>query len=136
MKVIVATTSEGSYQPLTAISAATALIDAGFDAQLVDVYVEGLVESMFSDADIVCISVPLFDSLQAGVQLAAKISEWNPKATKVFFGQYATINAERLTGKYSEYTIVGEWEVHSGEPAKKAQWPGCQSGGHSGYKKA
>ncbi|TWC11109.1 MULTISPECIES: arsinothricin biosynthesis radical SAM protein ArsL [unclassified Pseudomonas] len=111
MKLIVATTFEGGYQPLTAISAATALIDAGFDVQLVDVYVEGLVESMFSDADIVCISVPLFDSLQAGIQLADKISEWNPKAIKVFFGQYATINAERLTGKYSEYTIVGEWEV-------------------------
>jgi radical SAM superfamily enzyme YgiQ (UPF0313 family) len=111
MKVIVATTFESGYQPLNAICAATAIKDAGFDVSLVDVYVEGLHEANFYYADVICISIPLFDSLSTGVQLAENIEKWNSKAKIVFFGQYATINANSLTGKYSHYTIVGEWEI-------------------------
>jgi radical SAM superfamily enzyme YgiQ (UPF0313 family) len=52
----------------------------------------------------------LFDSLQAGIQLAGDIRTVNPDAKLIFFGQYATINAGRLSGKHGDYTIVGEWE--------------------------
>lgn len=48
MKYLVASTFEGGYQPLNAISATTALLDADIEAQLIDIYVEGLALERFS----------------------------------------------------------------------------------------
>lgn len=110
MKYLVASTFEGGYQPLNAISATTALLDADIDAQLIDIYVEGLSLERFSDADLVFICVPLFDSLTAGTQLAKQLKEAKPSQKICFFGQYATINAKSLASKYGDYAIAGEWE--------------------------
>lgn len=110
MKYLVASTFEGGYQPLNAISATTALLDADIDAQLIDIYVEGLSVERFSGADLVFICVPLFDSLTAGTQLAKTLKKANPDQKICFFGQYATINAKSLSVKYGDYAIAGEWE--------------------------
>lgn len=110
MKYLVASTFEGGYQPLNAISATTALLDADIEAQLIDIYVEGLALERFSDADLVFICVPLFDSLTAGTQLAKQLKEAKPSQKICFFGQYATINAKSLASKYGDYAIAGEWE--------------------------
>lgn len=110
MKYLVASTFEGGYQPLNAISATTALLDADIDAQMIDIYVEGLSLESFSDADLVFICVPLFDSLTAGTQLAKQLKEAKPSQKICFFGQYATINAKSLASKYGDYAIAGEWE--------------------------
>lgn len=109
--VLIASTFEGGYQPMTAISAATALAAGGFDVDFLDIYVNGLELDRFKKADVIGVSVPLFDSLNAGIQLANEIRANNRSAKIVFFGQYATINALRLSGIHSDYTIVGEWEV-------------------------
>ncbi|KAA5843597.1 radical SAM protein [Pseudomonas chlororaphis] len=110
MKYLVASTFEGGYQPLNAISATTALLDADIDAQLIDIYVEGLCIERFGGADLVFICVPLFDSLTAGTQLAKTLKEAHPDQKICFFGQYATINAKSLAAKYGDYAIAGEWE--------------------------
>ena len=110
MKYLVASTFEGGYQPLNAISATTALLDADIEAQLIDIYVEGLSLERFSDADLVFICVPLFDSLTAGTQLAKQLKEAKPSQKICFFGQYATINAKSLASEYGDYAIAGEWE--------------------------
>jgi radical SAM superfamily enzyme YgiQ (UPF0313 family) len=107
---LIVSTFEGGYQPLTAMTATSALSAAGFDVDLLDIYVEGLNTERFKDADTIGISVPLFDSLNAGIQVAQQIRSANPSANIVFFGQYATINAPRLSGSYGDYTIAGEWE--------------------------
>ncbi|AJX30978.1 arsinothricin biosynthesis radical SAM protein ArsL [Burkholderia oklahomensis] len=108
---LVVSTFEGGYQPNTALSAATALRNAGFDStKLLDTYVDGIPDGVFDDADVIAISMPLFDSLQAGLQLTDQIRKANPTAIIVYFGQYATLNAERLVGRYGDYAVVGEWE--------------------------
>jgi len=109
--VLIVSTFEGGYQPMTALSAATALGSSGFDVGFHDIYVDGLDAGRFGEAGVIGISVPLFDALNAGIQVAGQIRQTNPDANIVFFGQYATINATRLSGSHGDYTIVGEWEV-------------------------
>ncbi|GHD81869.1 RCCLKC-tail radical SAM protein [Vogesella fluminis] len=109
---IVLTTFEGGYQPVTALTGASALKRAGVDVQLVDVYVSGVEVALDAvrSASYVAISIPLFDSLTTGIQLAQRVREANEDAKIIFFGQYASINVERLTGKYCDFTVSGEWE--------------------------
>jgi radical SAM superfamily enzyme YgiQ (UPF0313 family) len=108
--VVVVSTFEGGYQPNTAISAASALRAGGADVDLLDVYVEGPAMERVAGASMVAVSVPLFDSLSAATQIASQIRVANADAPIVFFGQYATINAQRLAAKYCDYAISGEWE--------------------------
>lgn len=108
---LVVSTFEGGYQPNTALSAATALRNAGFEStRLLDTYVDGIPDGAFDNADVIAISMPLFDSLQAGLQLTKQIRDENPSAAIVYFGQYATLNAGRLVGRYGDFAVVGEWE--------------------------
>ncbi|TWA87890.1 radical SAM superfamily enzyme YgiQ (UPF0313 family) [Azospirillum brasilense] len=108
--VLVVSSFEGGYQPNTAISAVTALNRNGYHARLLDTYVEGFAEEALDDAEVIAVSMPLFDSLNAGLQVIERARERNPDATVVHFGQYATLNAGRLPGRYGDYTVVGEWE--------------------------
>ncbi|WP_124727593.1 arsinothricin biosynthesis radical SAM protein ArsL [Staphylospora marina] len=110
MKILLVSTFEGGFQPFTVASAATPLIKAGFDVSVLDTYVEGLREDRFLDKDLVAISVPLFDPVHAGVEVAKFVRKINPDAHITFFGQHATIQATRLAGKYSNTCICGEWE--------------------------
>ena len=110
MELLVISTFEGGYQPVTAMAACTAVNKAGFHAELLDVYVDGVDVERIKLAKHIAISIPLFDSLESGVALLDSIKEVNPEAKIIFFGQYATLNPERLTGKYGDYTIVGEFE--------------------------
>jgi hopanoid C-3 methylase len=110
-KFLVISSFEGGYQPVTALSGYMALRNAGFEnIRFHDTYVDGLPDDLFDDADLVAIAVPLFDALQAGLQLSEMIRSKNASAKIVFFGQYATLNAGRLLPKYGDYAVCGEWE--------------------------
>ena len=109
-EALIVSTFEGGYQPLTALTAASALEVDGFNVDLLDIYVDGLKPDRLKSTKTIAISVPLFDSLDAGIQVANETRSINPSASIVFFGQYATINAQRLTRSYGDYAIVGEWE--------------------------
>jgi radical SAM superfamily enzyme YgiQ (UPF0313 family) len=108
---LIISTFEGGYQPMTAMTAASALSVAGFDTDLLDIYVEGPDPGRFKNTDTIGISIPLFDALNAGIQVANQARNANPSANIIFFGQYATINASRLSGVHGDYTIAGEWEL-------------------------
>lgn len=101
---------EGGFQPMTVASGAASLLEAGFDVAVLDTYVDGIKSELFEAPDLVAISIPLFDALFPGIEIARQVREANPKAHITFFGQYATINAMRLVGKYSDTCVVGEWE--------------------------
>lgn len=111
-KCLVCSTFEGGYQPVTALSAASALKQNNIDVGFIDTYVQGaeLAVQEAKSYEFAAISVPMFDSLRTGIELARRIRVVNPDAKIIFFGQYASINVERLTGRYADYTIAGEWE--------------------------
>lgn len=111
MNVLLVSNFEGGFQPNTVATAATPLLKAGFHVSVLDTYVEGVQEDRFVDQDLVAISIPLFDAVHAGIEVAKLVRKSNPKAHVTFFGQHATINAHRLAGKYSDSCICGEWET-------------------------
>lgn len=110
MNILLISTFEGGFQPNTVATAATPLIKDGFHVSVLDTYVEGIQEDCFSSADLVAISIPLFDAVHSGVEVAKLVRKINPNAHITFFGQHATIHANRLAGKYSDSCICGEWE--------------------------
>lgn len=110
MNILLVSTFEGGVQPNTIATAATPLIKNGFNVSVLDTYVEGIQENRFSSADLVAISIPLFDAVQSGVEIAKMVRSVNPSAHITFFGQHATIHANRLAGKYSDSCVCGEWE--------------------------
>ncbi|OPX43928.1 ribosomal protein S12 methylthiotransferase RimO [Ruminiclostridium hungatei] len=109
-KILLVSTFEGGFQPLTVATALTALERAKFDVSVIDTYIDGMIETLFLEPDLIAISVPLFDALRLGVDVAKKVRKINSKAHITFFGQYATLNATRLVDKYGDTCIVGEWE--------------------------
>lgn len=109
-KVLVVSIFEGGYQPMTVATAVTPLLEAGFEVSVLDTYVDGVQEDRFLDADLIALAIPLFDALQAGIELSAIIRKANPQAHITFFGQYATINSARLAGIHGDSSISGEWE--------------------------
>ncbi|PAK33584.1 radical SAM protein, partial [Bacillus licheniformis] len=111
MKTLLVSNFEGGFQPHTVATAATALIKAGVEVSVLDTYVEGIENEKFKNVDLVAISIPLFDAITAGIEISKIAREENPNAHITFFGQHATINANRLAGKYSDSCISGEWEI-------------------------
>ena len=109
--IVLVSTFEGGFQPLTVACAAAHLMEAGFEPRVLDVYIEGLDESRLRGADFVGIAAPLFDSLIPALEVARLAREVSPGAHVCFFGQYATINAERLVGIHADSCIRGEWEM-------------------------
>ncbi|WP_160673592.1 RCCLKC-tail radical SAM protein [Clostridium sp. C8-1-8] len=110
LKVLLVSNFEGGYQPISIATAYSALIENGFNTTILDTYVEGIREDILGDAELVAISIPLFDALFSGIEIAKTVKKLNKNVHVTFFGQYASINANRLTPKYSDSCIVGQWE--------------------------
>lgn len=110
-QVLLVSTFEGGFQPLSLASAGAFLRDHDFSVASADTYVSALDEEAIRKASVVAFSVPLFDALRAALPLAERVKEVNPRAHVTFYGQYATINAERVVGQSRDSAIVGEWEV-------------------------
>jgi hopanoid C-3 methylase len=110
IKILLISSFEGGFQPMTVASAITPLLDAGHEVSVLDTYVDGLREEAFVGSNLVAISIPLFDALNPGIEIANRVRQVNPSAHITFFGQYATINSTRLAGKYGDTCIAGEWE--------------------------
>ncbi|MBM7068587.1 arsinothricin biosynthesis radical SAM protein ArsL [Actibacterium sp. 188UL27-1] len=102
---------EGGYQPINALTGLAALRNAGHDTDFLDAYVEGYDIDRLKDYDTIILPVPLFDSLNSAIRLCKELDDAGCTADKVMFGQYATINAKYLTGRYADHVVSGEWEV-------------------------
>lgn len=101
---------EGGFQPLTIASAAGFLNKNGFSYDVLDTYVEGIKEEKLLGKKLIAISIPLFDSVNAAIEMTKIIREVNPTAHVTYFGQHATINYKHFTDNYSDSCICGEWE--------------------------
>lgn len=102
---------EGGYQPINALTGLAALHDAGHDTDFLDAYVDGYDIKKLSQYDTIILPVPLYDSLNSAIQLCKELKAAGCKAETVMFGQYATINAPYLSGRYADHVVSGEWEV-------------------------
>ena len=91
-------------------TAAHWLSRAGIDATCVDTFIEGIEEERFAGADLVGISVQLFQAIPPAVKIAQAARRASPDARIVMWGQHANIHAERLVGAHCDAIIRGDWE--------------------------
>lgn len=111
VEILLVSAYGGGVQPLSLATAASHLLKAGFQPTCLDVFVAGVDdEGPFADADLVAISMPLFQAVAPGVELAKMARRLNPNVTVVMFGQHANIHVERLLGTSCDYVIRGDWE--------------------------
>ena len=111
VKILLVSAYGGGVQPLSIGTAASHLLRAGFQPTCLDVFVEGVDdEEPFAEAELVAISMPLFQAVEPGVELAKIVRRVTPHATVVMFGQHANIHAECLLETSCDYVIRGDWE--------------------------
>lgn len=111
-KVLLAGTFEGGFQPLSLGQAATRVRREGAVVETLDTFVEGVQEHRLADADVIAISMPLFQSVESGIELAKLARQVNPTATVCCFGQYATLSHEHPTFlDVMDYIVRGDWET-------------------------
>jgi radical SAM superfamily enzyme YgiQ (UPF0313 family) len=83
---------------------------AGYEAETMDVSVEGFDADKAKRAGFVGISVPMHTALRLGLRVAEEIRKLNPSCHICFYGLYATLNAEYLLGSVADSVIGGEFE--------------------------
>ncbi len=83
---------------------------AGYDADSMDVSVEGFDGDKVRRAYFVGISVPMHTALRLGLLVAREIRKINPYCHICFYGLYALLNAEYLLDAVADSVIGGEFE--------------------------
>src|SRR5262245_30431534 len=85
---------ELGHQPLAVAWPAAFLERPGHAPAVVDISVEPLDAEQVRRARLVAISVPMHTALRLGVTVARRIRAINPTCHIVFYGLYATLNAD------------------------------------------
>ncbi len=101
---------ELGHQPLGVAWPKGFLEEAGYRPVAQDLAVERLDPDLVRGAALVGICVPMHTALRLGVRAAARIRELNPAARIVFFGLYASLNANTLLESAADFVIGGEYE--------------------------
>ena len=101
---------ELGHQPAGIAMPMGLLRGAGYDAETMDVSVEGFDADKVKRAAFVGISVPMHTALRLGLRVAEEIRRLNPGCHICFYGLYATLNAEYLLGSVADSVIGGEFE--------------------------
>jgi radical SAM superfamily enzyme YgiQ (UPF0313 family) len=101
---------ELGHQPLAIASPAAVLRRAGYAPTAIDLARQALDDAAVRRASLIAISVPMHTALRLGVIAAAKIRALNPAAHLVFYGLYATLNAENLLAAGAMSVVGGECE--------------------------
>jgi radical SAM superfamily enzyme YgiQ (UPF0313 family) len=83
---------------------------AGFEAETMDVSVEGFDKEKVKRARFVGISVPMHTALRLGLRVALAIRKLNSQCHICFYGLYATLNSEYLLTTVADSVIGGEFE--------------------------
>ncbi len=101
---------ELGHQPLSLASPLATLRGAGFSPYAVDTSVETLDDATLRAARLIAISAPMHTALRLGAQVAERARAVNPTACIVFYGLYATLNADYLLRDDADAVIGGEYE--------------------------
>src|SRR6266404_3523876 len=84
---------------------------AGYEAEAIDVSVEGFDAEKVNCARFVGISVPMHTALRLGLRIAEEVRKINPSCHICFYGLYALLNAEYLLDMVADSVIGGEFEA-------------------------
>jgi radical SAM superfamily enzyme YgiQ (UPF0313 family) len=102
---------ELGHQPLAVAWPAAVLEVRGFKPAMLDVSVEPLDPEKVKQALLVAISVPMHTALRVGVGVAERVRRLNPDCHLVFYGLYASLNADYLLTHGVDSVIGGEVEA-------------------------
>ena len=94
---------------------------AGFEAETIDVSVEGFDKDKVKRARFIGISVPMHTALWLGLRVAQQIRQLNSECHICFYGLYATLNAEYLLNTIADSVIGGEFEEALAELVRSVQ---------------
>lgn len=101
---------ELGHQPAGIAMPIELLSRAGFEAEAMDVSVEGFDAAKVMRARFVGISVPMHTALRLGLRLAEEVRKLNTDCHICFYGLYASLNADYLLGGVADSVIGGEFE--------------------------
>ncbi|HEX8996511.1 MAG TPA: CUAEP/CCAEP-tail radical SAM protein [Ktedonobacterales bacterium] len=101
---------ELGHQPLSLASPLSTLRQAGFSPSAIDTSVQSLDDATVRAARLIGISVPMHTALRLGVQVAERAHNAHPEAFIVFYGLYASLNADYLLRGHADAVIGGEYE--------------------------
>lgn len=101
---------ELGHQPLSLASPLATLRGAGFAPLAVDTSVETLDDAALRSARLIAISTPMHTALRLGAQVAERARAQAPDAFIVFYGLYASLNADYLLRAHADAVIGGEYE--------------------------
>ena len=142
--ILLVATYELGHQPLSLAAPLATLRAAGFAPVARDTSVEELSDAEIRAARLVAIATPMHTALRLGAPVAERVRALNPRATVLFYGLYATLNAEMLLGgdaPLADAVAGGEYQrpllalaqaLASGAPLADAAIPGLQTGGRAG----
>lgn len=108
--VLLVSCYELGHQPAGIAMPMGLLRRAGYEAEAMDVSVEGFDAEKVKHARFVGISVPMHTALRLGVRIAEEIRKLNPSCHICFYGLYALLNAEYLLDTVADSVIGGEFE--------------------------
>ncbi len=101
---------ELGHQPLSLASPLATLQAAGYAPQATDTSVETLDDATLRAARLIAISVPMHTALRLGAAVAERARALHPDACIVFYGLYASLNADYLLRDHADAVIGGEYE--------------------------
>lgn len=101
---------ELGHQPLAVAWPAAFLERRGYAPAVMDLSVEPFDAEKVTRARLVLISVPMHTALRLGVKVAERVRAVNPACRVVFYGLYATLNAEYLAAHGADAVLAGEAE--------------------------
>ncbi|MBI3457505.1 MAG: B12-binding domain-containing radical SAM protein [Candidatus Rokubacteria bacterium] len=109
--ILLAACYELGHQPLAVAWPAAFLEAQGYAPAVMDVAVEAFDAEKAARARLVAISVPMHTALRLGVVVAERARAVNPSCHLVFYGLYASLNADYLLAHGADSVIGGEAET-------------------------
>ncbi|MGA9767765.1 MAG: CUAEP/CCAEP-tail radical SAM protein [Blastocatellia bacterium] len=110
LSILLVSCYELGHQPASLAVPLGFLRRAGYEAEAMDVSVEGFDEQRVKRAQFIGISVPMHTALRLGLRVAETIRRINPRSHICFYGLYASLNADYLLETVADSVIGGELE--------------------------
>lgn len=110
ISVVLVSTYEGGMQPLTLATATAHLRAANHQVVCYDDSIAQPPIDALCGADLVAISIPLYESIQRAADLLAEVIKSRPESVVVLFGPHAFLQRNALLALGAAGVVLGDWE--------------------------